>query len=205
MNLNTDNVTESVETVNLSLTAATGGATVGSPNTATLNINNASGITCPPATFNLTGQGMTAGGSGGGYVAGSVNASLVLGVMNITGIQPALTTRTITLTLSTIPAGSTGSFPLNTSSDFAGYAVSVIDSGTFCSTTLTYNSDSPNTGCINIIEWNTTTKVFKATFSFTARGVDCGTTCAGGPDCALPTDVPSITGGQVWVTYLQSP
>lgn len=202
VNLNPDNLTEPVETVNLGLAILTGGATLGSPSTATLNINNASAITCPPVTFNLTGPGMKATG----FTANMVTGSLVLGVLDVTGFETGLTTRTIAINLSTIPPGSTGSFPLNTSADFAGYSVSVLNISTSCSNIKTYNSEAPGTGCINILEWDTVNRRFKATFNFTAKGESSGTVCGlsqtPGP---VPTDSPSITGGQIWVQYTQSP
>ncbi|HYG21342.1 MAG TPA: Calx-beta domain-containing protein [Verrucomicrobiae bacterium] len=208
--LNSDSTTEGTETVNLSLSNPTGSATLGTPSTATLSISNVApaggggGGGGGGGAVTLTAPGMKANASlGGAFTAAHVHGALVANILTITGFDTGLKTRTITITLS-VPPGTTGTVPMNSGGSFFGFANTAINTSTFCSTTKTFNSVSPSTGTMNIVEWDTVNKRFKATFSFTARGVDSGTTCPGQTPGggAVPTERPSITAGQVWVNYL---
>jgi hypothetical protein len=216
VSLASDTTNEVTETVGLTLSNPSGGATLGAITAATLSVNNiSSGGGGGGGAFTLTGPGMKAT-VGGAFNPAQIIVSQVIGIMNINGIMIAGTgTKTITLTLDGITPGTTGTFSLSSAGATAGYAVSSSSFGgsTVCSTIKTYNSESPSTGSITIIEWNTATKVFKATFNFTCHGVDAGKTCTplggGTPsntDLPVPTDHPSITAGQIWASnYIVSP
>jgi hypothetical protein len=101
---------------------------------------------------------------------------------------------------------------LGDNDQFGAYSTSTTTfGGTFCSTTKTYNTQPPGGGSINIIEWDTVNKVFKATFSFKVTGEDAGKSCTTPPNppvitpLPVPTDMPNITEGQVWMNYITSP
>ncbi len=203
--LKSDAITEPTETVNLSLTGASAGATLGTPSTAVLNINNQVPAGCTVSPFTLTGPGFTATVSmGGAYTAFNVSGGLVGNNLSIFSTDAGLITRGITINLGSIPPGSTGTFFINDDPDFVGFSHSTLNPNTMCSLTKTYNSELPSTGCITITEWNTTTKTFKATFNCTLHGVDSGTSCGIPPVITpgpVPTETPSISNGQVWVVY----
>jgi hypothetical protein len=66
-----------------------------------------------------------------------------------------------------------------------------------------YNADAPVGGIMTITSWGIATKTVTATFSLNAAGEDFGTSSPGSGSTpgGVPTEKPSVTGGELWVVY----